>query len=163
MSFLSNLLNMFKGKPAGDTSYMKNGNKSAAAAAPVPKTNKNVYDEGRKVPVPEWAAELNNTELTDQLREHVRCKYIPNFGWKKIMTTKVGPDGNLVPEYDGIAGDCGAVKSFGMKVAQRDGRTAPYKYIDLNMAFRCCCGIPKKCPFYLTAIGEMETTNAGRR
>ena len=102
------------------------------------KPNKNVYDEAFKVEVPEWAQGLNNTELPDVLRQHVVCHYAPNFGWKKIMTTKTGHDGNLIPEYDGIAGDCGAVKSYGLKVAQRHGRTMPYKYIDLNMAYRCC-------------------------
>lgn len=164
MSFLDSLLSIFKRKPAGNgTGYMTNGSAaSSAKAAPAPQPNKNVYDVARKVPVPEWAEGLNNTQLTEVLRSHVRCKYVPAFGWKKIMTTQVGPDGNLIPEYDGIAGDCGAVKTFGMRVAQRDGRTAPYKYVDLNMAYRCCCGIPKKCPFYLTAIGEMEATNAKR-
>ena len=161
MSLWETILSWFGRKPeaAADNgkAYMGEG-----GAKPVVKHNKNVYDEARTVPVPDWAQGLNNTDLASQLRQHAVCKYVPAFGWKKIMTTTVGPDGNLVPEYDGIAGDCGAVKNFGMKVAQHDGRTMPYKYVDLNMAYRCCCGIPKKCPFYLMAIGEMEATNARR-
>ena len=79
------------------------------------------------------------------------------------MTTKTGHDGNLIPEYDGIAGDCGAVKSYGLKVAQRHGRTMPYKYVDLNMAYRCCCGIPTKCPFLQMAQSEARAVNMHRR
>ncbi|MBO4618896.1 MAG: hypothetical protein J5654_02185 [Victivallales bacterium] len=158
MSFISDLLAKFHrtataNKPMG-TDYMQND-----TGAPTTRPNKNVYDEARKVPIPDWAQGLNNTDLAQQLRSHSVCQYAPNFGWKRIMTTVVGPDGNLLPEYDGIAGDCGAVKSFGMKVAQRDGRTMPYKYVDVNMAFRCCCGNPKKCPFYLQATGEADTVN----
>ncbi len=170
MSFFSNLLAMFKHKPESTTvrndgrgtGYMKS-NTATASATPVPKKNKNVYDEGRPVPVPEWAAGLNNTELVAELRNHVKCKFQPAFGWKRIMTTQTGPDGNLLPEYDGIAGDCGAIKSFAAKVAARDGRSMPYKYVDLNMAFRCCCDIPTKCPFFLMAKRENDAINARRR
>ncbi len=168
MSFFSNLLAMFKHKPEpavrraapGGTSYMTAG---AANTAPVPKKNKNVYDEGRRVPVPEWAEGLNNTELVSELRNHVKCKFQPNFGWKRIMTTQTGPDGNLIPEYDGIAGDCGAIKTFSAKIAKRDGRSMPYKYVDLNMAYRCCCDIPTKCPFFLMAKQEHDAINAHRK
>ncbi len=156
MSFLSSLLSIFGG------SKSTNASKAPAAEAPAPKPNKNVYNEARTVPIPDWAEGLNNTELPEHIREHIRCKYVPSFGWKKIMTTQVGPDGNLLPEYDGIAGDCGAVKTFGMALAKRDGRTTPYKYVDLNMAYRCCCGIPKKCPFLLMALGEMDSVNSKR-
>ena len=156
MSFISDLLAKFHHRSdnkAMGTDYMQNGNGTPA------RPNKNVYDEARKVPIPDWAQGLNNTDLALQLRAHSVCQYAPNFGWKRIMTTVVGPDGNLIPEYDGIAGDCGAVKSFGMKVALRDGRTMPYKYIDVNMAYRCCCDNPKKCPFYLQATGEADSVN----
>ena len=128
-----------------------------------PKPNKNVYDEAFKVEVPEWAQGLNNTELPDVLRQHVVCHYAPNFGWKKIMTTKTGHDGNLIPEYDGIAGDCGAVKSYGLTVAQRHGRTMPYKYVDLNMAYRCRCGIPTNCPFRQMAQSEARAVTMPSR
>ena len=127
------------------------------------KQNKSVYDEARKVPVPDWAQGLNNTDLTAQLRSHVKCKYVPNFGWKKIMTSKFGPDGNLIPEYDNIAGDCGAVKNFGMAIARRDGLLMPYRYVDLNLAFKACCDNPKRCPFYLSAQGEAAEMNSKMR
>ena len=118
MSFISDLLAKFHRrsgaeKPMG-TDYMQNG---TGNGAPAPRPNKNVYDEARKVPIPDWAQGLNNPDLALQLRAHSVCQYAPNFGWKRIMTTVVGPDGNLLPEYDGIARDCGEVKSFGMKVA----------------------------------------------
>lgn len=141
----------------------RGNNRSASSLPPEPKANKNVYDEAFKVEVPEWAQGLNNTDITIQLKDHVKCHYAPNFGWKKIMTTKTGPDGNLLPEYDGIAGDCGAVKSYGLKVAQMHGRTMPYKYVDLNMAYRCCCGIPTKCPFLQLANKEADAVNSRRR
>ena len=70
--------------------------------------------------------------------------------------------GNLVPEYNGVAGSCGAVKAVGMKVAQQNGMQSAYRYFDLNNAYRCCCDNPKKCPFYLNAVGENETVNARR-
>ena len=160
MSFFDSLLSIFKKspKPAANGAQGPRG----AALPPEPKANKNVYDEAIKVPVPEWAAGLNNTDLTLQLRDHVKCHFAPNFGWKKIMTAKTGPDGDLIPEYDGIAGDCGAVKSYGMKLAQKHGRTMPYKYVDLNMAFRCCCDIPTKCPFLQLADKEAKAVNAMR-
>lgn len=169
MSFLDSILSIFRGKPqpapaapARRNSYSNTTSSNLAAPAGEIRANKNVYDLARKVPVPEWAEGLNSTQITESLRAHIKCKYIPSFGLKKIMTTKMGPDGNLIPEYDGIAGDCGAVKTFGMAVAQRDGRTAPYKYVDLNMAYRCCCGIPKKCPFLLLALGEMDAVSSRR-
>ena len=163
MSFLSSILAIFGKKEAPVAAPAAQGNsKNTVSSAPVPKKNKNVYDEARRVPVPEWAQGLSTTDLPMQLREHVKCKYMPNFGMKTIMTTKQGPDGNLIPEYKGIAGDCGAIKEVGRKVAARDGRSMPYKYVDLNMAFRCCCDIPTKCPFYLAATGEAERVNSRR-
>ena len=159
MSFLDSILSIFGGNKKKAKPAAAAGN---ASQAPTTKHNKSVYDEARRVPVPDWAQGLNNTDLTAQLRAHVKCKFVPNFGWKKIMTSKFGPDGNLIPEYDGIAGDCGAVKSFGGKLATRDGRTMPYKYVDLNMAFRCCCDIPSKCPFFLLAQGEAQSVNSRR-
>ena len=96
MSFISELLAKFHrtatNKPQG-SGEMQNG-------APTPRPNKNVYDEARKVPIPDWAQGLNNTDLALQLRAHSVCQYAPNFGWKRIMTTVVGPDGNLLPEIE---------------------------------------------------------------
>ena len=162
MSFFDRFFS-FLHKPQQPESGAVAGRDRNAPPIADPKPNKNVYDEAFKVEVPDWAKGLNNTELTSQLREHVKCHYAPNFGWKKIMTAKTGPDGNLIPEYDGIAGDCGAIKNFGAKVAQQAGMTMPYKYFDLNNAYRACCDNPRKCPFFLHAENENETVNARRR
>lgn len=151
-----------------DFLFGKKKPKSPAAPAPTannttvnkPKT-KQVYT-GRATEVPEWAQNVNTQDLLVLLRKNCVCKYAPNFEVKKIMSAKVGADGNLVAEYDGIAGDCGAIKTFGAKVAQQQGMLMPYKYFDLNNAYRACCDNPKKCPFYLNAVGENETVNSRR-
>lgn len=121
--------------------------------------NRQVY-EGRTAAVPEWAEGLNVSDLLDALRAHAKCRYAPNFGQKKIMSTSVGPDGNLIPEYDGIAGDCGAIKNFGMKVAAKRGMTMPFRYFDLKTAYEACCGIPAKCPFFMYAENEAANVNS---
>ena len=160
MSFLDSLKALFGGsKPA------------APAPAPTPVTNNTTVSRpknrqvfaARQTEVPEWAQNLTTSELLDQLKAKNVCKYVPNFEVKKIMSAKTGPDGNLLVEYDGIAGDCGAIKNFGAKVAQQAGMTMPYKYFDLNNAYRACCDNPRKCPFFLHAENENETVNARRR
>lgn len=166
MSFFDRLFSFLhkpQPAPAQNNTPAQNATRNSIPRNAAPKPNKNVYDEAFKAEVPEWAQGLNNTELTAQIPAHVKCHYTPNFGWKKIMTANMGPDGNLIPEYDGIAGDCGAVKSYGLKVAQKHGRTMPYKYVDLNMAFRCCCDIPTKCPFLQMAQNEASAVNMRRR
>ena len=160
MSFLDSLKALF------------GGNKNNAPAPSVaPATNNSTVSRprnrqvymGKPIEQPEWAQGLNATELMAQLKAHSTCKYVANFEYKKIMSAKVGADGNLVAEYDGIAGDCGGVKNFGLKVAQRDGMTMAYKYFDLNLAYRACCDNPRKCPFFLFAESENEAVNARRR
>lgn len=86
--------------------------------------------------------------------EHVVCKYRPHVEFKKIMSTRQGLDGNLEPEYEGIAADCGAVKNFGMQVAKYDEMLQPYRYVNLDHVFMACCGTPRRCPFFLAAEGE---------
>jgi len=166
MSFFDSLLSLFGKRkaapysPPGSAEYLEavDGNQTRNSR---PKT-KQVY-EGRVAQTPEWAEGLNNTELLEEMKKHVKCRYTPSFGMKKIMSATVGPDGNLVPEYDGIAGDCGAVKNFGMKIAKKDGLLMPYRYVDLKMAFKACCDNPKKCPFYLSAQGEADEMNSKQR
>ncbi|NMA43657.1 MAG: hypothetical protein GX946_09795 [Oligosphaeraceae bacterium] len=163
MSFFDAIRAFFGGKkntpyaPPGSVEYLEN----ASSASSRPKS-KQVY-EGRYSTVPEWAQGLNNTDLPEELAKHVVCRYTPNFGMKKIMSATVGPDGNLVPEYEGIGGDCGAIKNFGMKIAKRDGYLMPYRYFDLDMAYKACCDNPKKCPFFLAATGEADATSSRQR
>ncbi len=157
MSLFDSILSFFgKKTPA---SAAGTGNRTVASSAERVRASKQVYDS-RPVPLPEWAQGLNATDLVEELPKHVVCRYTPNFGAKKIMSAIQGPDGNLMPEYDGIAGDCGAVKNFGSKIAKRDGMLMPYRYVDLNMAFKACCDNPKKCPFYMSAAGEAEAMNS---
>lgn len=160
MSFLDFFKNLFGGSTP-----------AAPAPAPTPATNNTTVSRpknrqvyaGRQTEVPEWAQNLTTSELLEQLKKNCHCKYVPNFEVKKIMSAKVGPDGNLMVEYDGIAGDCGAIKNFGAKVAQQAGMSQPYKYFDLNNAYRSCCDNPRKCPFFLNAENENETVNSRRR
>lgn len=158
MSFLDSLKALFGGKKPEPPMPQPVVNNTTVSR---PK-NKQVFT-GKQTEVPEWAQGLNNSELLLALRKKAVCKYVPNFEVKKIMSAKVGADGNLIAEYDGIAGDCGAIKNFGAKVAQRDGMIMPYKYFDLNNAYRACCDNPRKCPFFLNAEGENETVNSRRR
>lgn len=158
MSFWDSILGLFGKKPAlsPDPSTQVANNTTVTRAK-----NRQVY-EGRPTPAPDWAEGLSSTDLIAEIPHHLKCKYAPKFEIKRIMSAQIGPDGNLVPEYDGVAGDCGAVKQFGNKVARQNGLTMPYRYVDLNIAFRACCNNPAKCPFYLNAEGEMETINARR-
>ena len=161
MSLLDSILSLFGKKSAASNTSAKSSNymSSNATSSSRIKSTKQVY-ENRPVPTPEWAEGLNATDLVEQLKSHVKCRYTPNFGSKKILSAIQGPDGNLIPEYDGIAGDCGAVKNFGMKIAKRDGLLMPYRYVDLNMAYKACCDNPKKCPFFLCAEGDEANMNS---
>ncbi|MBO4513837.1 MAG: hypothetical protein J5746_13850 [Victivallales bacterium] len=166
MSFWDSLMALFGGKkqqaaPAAmqqQRSRTGMGNNSTMSR---PK-NKQVY-EGRQTPPPEWAADKSVSDLLAELPKHIVCKYMPKFEMKRIMSTQIGPDGNLLPEYDGVAGDCGALKQFGRKVAEQNGMTMPYRYVDLNIAYRACCDNPQKCPFFLNAEGDMQAVNSRRR
>lgn len=159
MSFFDFFKSLFGGQKAPAPAPVVNKTNNTTSSKP---KTRQVY-MGRAVETPEWAQDVNASDLLVLLRKNNVCKYAPNFEVKKIMSAVVGPDGNLVAEYDGIAGDCGAIKNFGAKVAQQTGNPLPYKYFDLNNAFRACCDNPKKCPFYLSAVGENETVNAHRR
>ena len=159
MSFIDSILALFgKKKPAPPVIVNPNANNATISR---PK-NRQVY-EGRPTEPPEWAANAASADIITAIHNHIACRYAPKFEVKRIMSTQVGPDGNLVPEYDGIAGDCGAIKNFGLKVAKQNGLTMPYRYVDLNIAYRACCDNPQKCPFFLNAEGDMESINSRRR
>lgn len=172
MSFLDSLKALFGGgkKPAAPASTPEPAAKQQQQLPKQPATNNSTVSrptnrqvfEGRRTEAPEWAQGLSASELIGVLKQNNKCKFVPLFEMKTIMTTKVGPDGNLVPEYNGVAGSCGAVKAVGLKIAQQNGLQSAYRYFDLNNAYRCCCDNPKKCPFYQMAVGENETVNARR-
>jgi len=114
--------------------------------------------------VPEWAANLDQAHIIEACMKHVACKFTPHIEVKKIMSTRTGLDGNLEPEYEGVACDCGAIKSFGKQVAQRDGYVQPYRYVSLNHIYACCCDKPRKCTFYSLAAGqEMDLNKRQKR
>ena len=160
MSFWDSIMSLFGKKPAVVPDPRQQG-VSGNSTVERPK-NRQVY-EGRPVQPPEWAEDKSVSELIAEIPKHVVCKYVPKFELKKIMSTQVGKDGNMIPEYNGVAGDCGALKQHGRKVAEHNGLTMPYRYVDLNIAYRACCGNPQKCPFYLHAEGEMDAVNSHRR
>ena len=169
MSFLDSLKALFGGskKPVAPTPAPAANQQQQAQPAANNSTvsrpkNKQVF-EGRHTETPEWAQGLSASELIGVLKQNNKCKFVPLFEMKTIMTTKVGPDGNLVPEYNGVAGSCGAVKAVGLKVAQQNGLQSAYRYFDLNNAYRACCDNPRKCPFFLFAESENEAVNARRR
>ncbi|MBN2449792.1 MAG: hypothetical protein JXR77_05350 [Lentisphaeria bacterium] len=122
------------------------------------KIAKQVY-EGRPCELPEWAARLDQSHLVDECIQHSVCKFTPHIEVKKIMTTRTGLDGNLEAEYEGIAVDCGATRTYGKQVAQRDGYMQPYRYADLNHILACCCDKPRKCVFYALATGDDKELN----
>jgi hypothetical protein len=123
---------------------------------------KQVY-EGRCRQKPEWVEGLDHAKIIEACTEHAVCKFHPHIESKRIMSARTGVDGNLEAEYEGIAADCGAVKNFGLKVAKMDGYIDKYRYVDLNHIFSACCDKPRKCPFYLNAIGESQDLNAQQR
>ena len=116
---------------------------------------KQVY-EGRCRQAPEWVEGLDSAQLIEACIGHVVCKFHPHIEFKRIMSARTGVDGNLEPEYEGIAADCGAIKNFGLKVAKMDGYLDKYRYVNLDHIYSACCGNPRKCPFYLNAIGESQ-------
>ena len=177
MSFLDALLGLFGKKkntrttPAGfGNSHTKRysgmgmgmSNNNTTTVAGAPRKNRQVY-ESRKVEPPEWAQGLSKTDLIMAIGKHIQCRFVPKFEMKRIMSTNIGPDGNLIPEFDGIAASCGALQQTGLKVARQQGLTQAYRYVDENMAYRACCDTPAKCPFYQAATGDMDAVNKQRR
>jgi hypothetical protein len=103
--------------------------------------------------IPDWAANLDQSDIIQACEDHAVCKFTPHIEVKKIMSTRTGLDGNLETEYEGVAADCGAVKTFGKQVALRDGYFQPYRYVNLEHIYACCCDKPRKCTFYSLATG----------
>ncbi|NOY80880.1 MAG: hypothetical protein GXP31_07720 [Kiritimatiellaeota bacterium] len=120
---------------------------------------KQVY-EGPNVDRPEFARGIDDAELIVACKERVVCTYNPHIERQRIYKPgrrRVG--GDLDTVYDGVAASCAAMKSFSAKVAEEDGLIQPYRYVDLNHIFACCCGNPKRCPFFLKANQERASIN----
>ena len=175
MSFLDSILGLFGGKKktnnhspynssAGHTNGYSHpsaiGTQSGNVSMPLRK-NRQVY-EARKITPPDWAQGLSKTDLITEIGKHIQCRFVPKFEMKRIMSTNIGPDGNLIPEFDGIAASCGAIQQTGLKVARSQGLSQAYRYVDEQMAYRACCDTPAKCPFYQAATGDMDAVNKQR-
>ncbi len=126
----------------------------AKADAPKKPRIKQVY-EGPRVDRPEFARGIDDADLITACKQRIVCTYNPHIERQRIYKPgrrRVG--GDLDTVYDGVAASCAAMKSCGTKVAEEDGLIQPYRYVDLNHIFACCCGNPKRCPFYQKAMQE---------
>ncbi|MBT7166036.1 MAG: hypothetical protein HN904_24860 [Victivallales bacterium] len=135
---------------------------AAAATGEQKKPARQVYG-GPEIEPPEWAASLPKAKLMEACTEQAVCRFKPHIELKRIMSTRRQFDGNLETEYDGIAGGCGALKTFGLTVAKRDGQLTPYRYVDLNHIYGCCCSNFKRCIFYEMASGEAQDLQSRQR
>jgi len=127
------------------------------AAAKKPRI-KQVYEGPPNVARPDFAQGIDDADLIVACRKRITCTYKPHIERQRIYKPgrrRVG--GDLDTVYDGIAGSCAAMKNFSGKVAEEHGLIQPYRYVDLNHIFACCCGNPKRCPFYEKATQERET------
>ena len=173
MSIFDSILSLFGGKKKAasnnNPTMVANGysptsrpaTQTGTVAMPLRK-NRQVY-EARKGEEPDWAKGLSKTDLIAEIGKHIQCRFVPKFEMKRIMSTNIGPDGNLIPEFDGIAASCGAIQQTGLKVARQQGLSQAYRYVDEHMAYRACCDNPARCPFYQAATGDMDAVNARRR
>jgi hypothetical protein len=144
------------------------GRRPDSTPSPVPRAQKKpisrqVYLGPESTPVPEWAAELPKAKLMEACEAHAVCKFEPHIELKRIMSTRRGFDGNLETEYDGVAGGCAATKNFGMAVAKQDELLQPYRYVDLNHIYACCCDKFRRCPFSQMASGEAKEMQRSQR
>jgi len=121
---------------------------------------KQIY-EGPQLPRPDFARDVDDSDLIQVLYAHLRCQYRPHIEYQRIYKPgrrRVGGDLDVL--YEGIAATCPAVKQFAAKVAQEDGLIQGYRYVDLNHIFACCCGDPSRCRFYQYAIGERQAVDS---
>lgn len=139
----------------------QNGNGNSAAAKR-PRI-KQIY-EGPRLPRPDFAQNVDDSDLVDVLYAHLQCQYRPHIEYQRIYKPgrrRVGGDLDVL--YEGIAATCPAVKQFAAKVAEEDGLIQGYRYVDLNHIFACCCGAPDRCRFYQLAVGERQAVDSRQR
>lgn len=142
MGFIEKLLALF-GKKPNKVEVKRVGNKIAPQVYPSSFNH-----------VPDWVTKNDNAVIIGDCIKHSVCRFTPHIENKKIMSARTGIDGNLEPCYEGIAADCGAVKTFGFTAAKHNGFITPYRYVNLMHIYSCCCGNPHKCTFYSMAIGQ---------
>jgi len=136
--------------------------KPAPGAARKPKI-KQVF-EGRPVALPEFAQGVDSAMIIEACKANAVCEYTPHIEQERIYSTiRRDMQGNLEIDYEGVAATCGAIKNFGMKVAQDEGLIQAYRYVDLNHIYRCCCGRPELCPFFQEASRERSTIDRQMR
>jgi hypothetical protein len=120
--------------------------------------------EGTCPRTPAFAEGVPTADIIAACQQHVACKYTPSFEHQRIYGMgRRDMQGNLPIEYEGIAGSCGATRTFGNEIAKEDGYVQAYRYIDLNHIFACCCGTPEDCRFYLAGQSEQEAVASQQR
>jgi len=113
--------------------------------------------EGTCVALPPFAEGVESADMIAACEEHIACKYTPSFEHQRIYGMgRRDMQGNLPIEYEGIAGSCGATRTFGNEIANQDGYLQAYRYVDLNHIHACCCGDPEECRFYMAGKSEQE-------
>jgi len=116
--------------------------------------------KGRAKDLPEFTQGVEGAMLARVCTERLVCKYAPKIEQHRIYAVgRTTPEGDLEVEYEGIAGSCPPVKTFGLEVAQKHGFLQAYRYVDLNHLMDCCCGDPEQCIFYNKTIQEQEAVN----
>lgn len=130
----------------------------APAAAPRPRPPQRQVFAGRLAAEPAFALDLDAARLIKACEEHMVCPCTPHFEQQRIYRTLGKPDanGNMPIEYEGIAVSCSAISEHGAKVGQEEGQSRPFRYGDRDHVLACCCGDPKKCPFYRKMQQERE-------
>ena len=132
--------------------------RAAHPAAPAAKRqgSRQVF-AGKLLEMPPFARDIEPSALVELCLQKAVCEYTPHIEQSRIYTPgRRDRDGNLLIEYEGILSNCGAIKNFGLAVAQEELHNQPYRYVDLNHVLACCCGKPEYCPFYLKATTERK-------
>ncbi len=133
-------------------------------AKPAPKPASKQVFAGKAGPAPAFAEGIDSSALITACEQNVVCEYTPSVEQQRIYSTgRRQMDGNLAIEYEGIAGCCAGTKNFGLEVARDEQMRQAYRYVDLNHIFTCCCGDPRRCPFYQRAVSEREDVEGQMR
>ena len=129
-----------------------------------PKLGQQMYHGKRLKELPSFAQGVEASSLIDACMAHVACKYTPQIEQQRLYGTgRQEADGDLNIEYEGISANCGAIRSFAMRIAEDDGLSLPYRYVDRDHILLYCCGNPDECRFYNAAVREQEGIERGMR
>jgi len=114
--------------------------------------------EGKPVECPEFAVGLDGSKTISEIKKHVVCTYTPHVENQRIYhPAEKEPDGSMKIVFEGVSATCPALKQFGEEVARRRKMRRPFRYVDLNHVYGCCCGAPDDCVFHNMALNERQT------